>query len=436
MKTARPDDPALTAINRRNARRLLPLLMIGYVLNSLDKGNIGFASLEMNRDLAFTPAIFGLGAGLFFITYTLFEIPSNMALRRYGARFWLSRILVSWGIASMAMALTWSKESFYALRMLLGLAEAGWYPGVIYFLTLWFPKETRARAIGWFVLGVPVSTILGAPLSGALLELPDIAGVRSWQWLFIVEGLPTVILGFVAWRVLRDEPAKAEWLSVDERARLDAALAAERPPAGDMRGATPVALLALFCAINFANALGLYSTSLWLPRAVKQLGDLSNFQTGLVTAIPFVFSAAVLILAARSSDRLGDRKGHVVALFVIGAMGMAATVMATSPTARLFWLVIAIMGGFGVQSTLYAMFSEGLAASGRAGRSLAASLATITTLGNLGGFCGPYAVGLMLQHSDDFSWPLLGISAAFLTAGALTLLVRRRPAIAPLGATL
>lgn len=419
-------DPSLDDINRRNARRLLPLLMLGYVLNSLDKGNIGFASLEMNRDLGFSPAVFGLGAGLFFITYTLFEIPSNMALRRYGARLWLSRILVSWGVASMAMALTWNAPSFYVLRMILGIAEAGWYPGVIYFLTLWFPKETRARAIGWFVLGVPISNIVGAPLSGALLELPTIAGVRNWQWLFVLEGLPTVILGFVAWRVLRDEPAKAEWLSAEERERLGTALAVERPAGGS--SAAPWGLLALFCAINFANALGLYSTSLWLPRAIKQLGDLSNFQTGLVTAIPFIFSAAVLIIAARSSDRRGDRKGHVTALFLVGAFGMAMAAMPAAPVVRLAWLILAIMGGFGVQSTLYAMFSEGLSAGGRAGRSLAASLATITTVGNLGGFCGPYAVGLMLQKNGDFTGPLLGIATAFLAAALLALLVRNQAA--------
>lgn len=418
---------SLDAINRRNAYRMLPILMMGYVLNTLDKGNIGFASLEMNRELNFTPAIFGLGAGVFFITYTLFEIPSNMLLRRYGARLWLSRILVTWGFASMAMALTWGKESFYVLRMILGLAEAGWYPGVIYFLTLWFPKDVRARAITWFVLGVPVSTILGAPLSGALLGLPEIGGIRSWQWLFIVEGLPTVILGLIAWHVLRDTPADAEWLSPQERARL--AVALETAPASDApqpRSAASYRVLALFCAINFVNALGLYSTALWLPRAIKQLGNLTNFQTGLVNAIPFIFSAIVLILAGRSSDRLNDRKWHVVALFLIGSAGMAATTLTAEPGFRLVWLVIAIMGGFGVQSTLYAMFSEGLARGGFAGRGLAGSLATITTLGNLGGFCGPYAVGVLLERTGDFRASLLGIAAAFLAAGLLAILVRHR----------
>jgi MFS transporter, ACS family, tartrate transporter len=419
----------LNVIHCRNLWRVLPLLVLGYVFNSLAKANVGFASLEMNTDLHFSPGVFGLGAGLFFVTYTLFEIPSNLMIRRFGARAWLSRILITWGLASMAMALTSNKASFYGLRLLLGLAEAGWYPGVIFYLSLWFPRAFRARAIMLFAMGVPIASIFGSPLSGAILGMPPFLGLRSWQWLFIIEGFPTVILGLFALKLLRNGPADAQWLNAGQKARIEQVLASEQPasdnqPAGVRALSGYAGRLSLFCAINFANALGLYSALLWLPRLVKDFGHLSYLQTGFIAAIPFVFSAIALAVFAWTSDRLRERKWHIVVLFLLGALGMTAMASSTSPIFKIVYLTIAIVGGFGVQAVLFAMFCEGLRCTNSSSVAMAAGLATITTIGNLGGFVGPYAVGLMLTQSGNFHSALLTISGAFALAGGLVAVTR------------
>ena len=329
----------------------------------------------------------------------------------------------------MAMALTSGKASFFGLRLLLGLAEAGWYPGVIFYLSLWFPQAFRARAIMLFAMGVPIAAVFGSPLSGALLSLPPLFGLQGWRWLFIVEGFPTVILGLLALKLLRDGPAEAEWLSAGEKAQLHAELEDGRDDVGrePFAGRPPsrfLGRLGLFCAVNFANALGLYSAFLWLPRLVKDLGHLSYLQTGFAAAVPFVFSAIALAICAWTSDRLRERKWHVVVLFLVGAAGMAAMSATASPVAGLAFLTVAIVGGFGVQGVLFAMFSEGLRKADHSRGALAAGLATITTVGNLGGFFGPYAVGLMLTKTGNFHAALLAISGAFALAGALVAIAR------------
>ncbi len=419
----RPERGGLATIHWKNARRILPLLVAGYVLNTLDKTNIGFAALEMNKDLGFTPQVFGLGAGLFFLTYTIFEIPSNLLIRRVGARRWLSRILVTWGLASMAMALTSGTVSFYALRLLLGIAEAGWYPGVIFFLSLWFPREFRARAIMLVFMGVPISAVLGNPLSGALLSLHPLLGLRNWQWLFIVEGLPTVLLGVAALFVLRDLPAQAEWLTPSEKQTLSSASASDGlPVAGgrlaDAHSTSKAFRTIAFCAVNFMSAIGLYSTFMWLPRLIKDLNGLNNLQTGFVAAIPFLFSAGSLAALAYSSDRHGERKWHTALPLFVASCAMAGMAASRSPVMAIFCLTIAMTAGIGVQGNMFAMFSEGL--GGKGGTvGFAAGLATVTTLGNLGGFLGPYAVGLMLAKYGDFHVALLAIAAAFGAGGCL-----------------
>ena len=424
-----PDRGSLTAIHWKNAKRILPILVAGYVLNTLDKTNIGFAALEMNKDLGFPPQVFGLGAGLFFLTYTIFEIPSNLLIRRVGARRWLSRILISWGLASMATALTSGTASFYSLRLLLGLAEAGWYPGVIFFLSLWFPRRFRARAIMLVFMGVPISAVLGNPLSGALLSLHPFSGLRSWQWLFIVEGLPSVLLGIAALFVLRDSPSQAEWLSPSEKQRLSLACTFDVVPVATDRvaGAHPTSNVhrtAVFCAINFMSALGLYSTFMWLPRLIKDLQGLDNLQTGFVAGIPFLFSAAALAALAYSSDRLGERKWHTALPLFVASCAMAGVAASRSPGMAILFLTIAMTAGIGVQGNMFAMFSEGL--GGSAG--LAVGLATVTTLGNLGGLLGPYAIGLMLAKYGNFHVALIAIAAAFGAGGCL---VATLPYVAP-----
>ncbi len=423
-----PDEP--DELHRRIARRVLPLLVAGYVLNTLNKTNIGFASLAMNRDIGLTTEAFGLGAGLFFLTYTLFEIPSNLMMRKVGARIWLSRILISWGLVSMAMALAWNESSFYVLRLLLGIAEAGWYPGVIYYLSLWFPRQYKARATTFFFLGAPIAAIFGSPISGALLSLPTVAGLHNWQWLFILEGLPTVLLGVIALRGLCDTPAQAEWLSRGDRAALALSLDTERqsvadPATREAETGSYARRLTLFCAMNFANALGLYSTFIWIPRVVKQLGSLSNLETGFVTAVPYAAGAVMLILCARNSDRTGDRKWHVAALLTTAGIAMAAIVASPSPQVSLVLLTVSVAASIGVQGVLFAMFTEALQGAKHAPVALASGLATITTVGNLGGFAGPTAIGKLLGASGSLVGPLLLIAASFAITGLLVALSYR-----------
>ncbi len=426
--------PGLRDIHRRNALRLIPLLVAGYVLNTLAKTNIGFAALEMNRQLGLTPQVFGFGAGLFFVSYTLFEIPSNLLMRRFGARLWLSRILILWGLAAMAMALTSGKWSFYALRLLLGLAEAGWYPGVIVYLALWFPRRFRAQSTMLFSLAIPVSAVFGNPLSGAILSLPPLLGLSSWQWLFILEGLPSVLLGLFALRWLRDRPADASWLQDDEKTLLVDSLredqAASRPASTVRRSAPRDAAIALrlpiYCLVNFGNATGLYATFLWLPHVVKQLGSLSNFQTGLVSGAPFALSALALAACAWSSDRLGERKWHNAVMLLVGGAAMAAITLSPSPAVSLLLLTLALAGAIGVQGSLFAMFAEGLDRVRGHGASLAAGIAAVTTIGNLGGFVGATVIGRLMGAGGGYRSALLLIAVAFGGAGLLIAVARRR----------
>ena len=392
----------------------MPLLLIGYVVNTLDKLNVGFAGLEMNRALGFSPEVFGLGAGLFFVTYTIFEIPSNLLLRRFGARVWLGRILISWGIVSAATACVYDQTSFYVLRLVLGVAEAGWFPGVIFFLSLWFPARWRARAIMWFFLGSPIAAVFGGPISGAILSMPPIAGLANWQWLFIIEGIPAVILGIVILALLRDSPAKAAWLDPVDRAALTTALETERREAeiasrGGSKTGLFVAQVAFLGAMNFFSAVGLYGSFIWIPRLVKDFGDLSNLQVGFLTAVPFFFSGLALIACGYSSDRYKERKWHVSGMFLLSAVGFlgASLTLGHSSAGTLAMMTVAKMGLIGAQGAFFAMISEMLRSSRPGSLSLASGLATITMIGNLGGFVGPYGIGLLLSAFGSFGVPLL-----------------------------
>jgi MFS transporter, ACS family, tartrate transporter len=421
----------LMSIHQRNARHVLPILAAGYVLNSLAKTNIGFAALQMNRDLGFTPEVFGLGAGLFFITYTLFEIPSNLLLRRFGSRAWLSRILITWGVVSMATALTHGRTSFYGLRLLLGLAEAGWFPGVIFYLSMWFPVSYGARAIMLFSMAVPISGVLGNPISGALVALPTTWGLRGWQWLFIVEGLPSVLLGLFALRVLSNKPAEARWLTEREKTALAASLAAEHASMatherGGGSGPSYLGRLGLLCCVNVASAVGLYNIFFWLPQIVKQLGALTDLQTGFVTAVPFLFSAAALVGCAWSSDRRRERKWHASILFLAGATAMGAIAVSHAPGFSFGLLTLSMMAVIGVQGILFALVSESLRDAGRSSRTLAASVAAVTTAGNLGGLLGSVVMGKLLSRGADLSVAPLFVALSFGVAGGLLALMPHR----------
>ncbi len=423
----------LGRVNRLNARKILPLLLLGYVLNTLDKNNIGFASLYMDQELGFTPAVFGLGAGMFFVTYALLEIPSNLLLRRFGARKWLARILITWGLISMGMAFIQGTAGFYTVRMLLGAAEAGWFPGVLLYLSCWFPAAFRARACTLFFLGAPVAAVLGSPLSGALLMLPPVAGVANWQWLFIIEGLPSVVLGVVVLVTLRDGPAGAGWLSREEQAALTGVLAAERAHGGDdatgrWHSLLTPQLLAL-SLINFLSGIGLYGTFIWIPRLINGFGKMTSLEIGLLAAIPFLFASLILLVSAWSSDTFRDRKWHVAGLFFIGACALGGVSASASPIAAMAFLTVAIMGAFGVQGVFFALITDMLA-SMRSPLSLAAGLAIITTCGNLGGFVGPYGIGLFVSAFGGFGYALVAVGGVFALAAVLIAFLPGRPAVA------
>jgi MFS transporter, ACS family, tartrate transporter len=409
----------LDEINRINAWKLMPLLLLGYIFNWLDKANVGFASLEMNRQLGFTAEVFGFGAGLFFVTYTMFEIPSNLLLRRYGPRKWLARILITWGILSAAMALTSGKTSFYLFRLALGAAEAGWFPGVLLMLSWWFPASYRARAMMLFTCGSPLAAIFGGPVSGLLLSMPTTHGMAGWQWLFIIEGIPSVLLGFVVLHRLVDRPDQAPWLSPRQKELLAHATRPEQSD-GPVRERSDSTFwrrqVPTYSLVNFLLGLSLYGIFIWLPHIVRSLGKLTHFEIGVISAVPFVFSLIALCLCASSSDRHKDRRWHVAAMFLLGAIGLAGASISNAPLLTMACLTVALMGMFGLTGTFFAMVTETANIAQAQGHSSAAGIATITAIGNLSGFAGPYIIGLLVSTFGNFQWALLGLSGLSVVA--------------------
>src|SRR6516225_2604016 len=316
-----------TSTIRAVSWRLIPFLVVAYFFSHLDRVNLGFAALTMNAELNFSPTVFAWGADIFFIGYFIFEVPSNLALEKFGASRWIARIMVTWGIISAAMALVSGVFSFYTLRFLLGVAEAGFFPGIILYLTHWYPAEYRARFLAAFAIAVPVSTVIGAPISGLLLGLDGVMGLRGWQWLFILEGIPSVLLGIVSWFYLTDRPEHASWLSTEQKAWLAAKLNAEvaakeavkRFTLGQALASPKVITLSL---IYFGFVGALYGMQFWLPQIVKAFG-LTNAQTGFVTAIPYLFGTIAMILWARHSDATRERVRHVGAPFFVTAIALA-----------------------------------------------------------------------------------------------------------------
>src|SRR3954454_24970688 len=317
---------------RKVALRLIPFLCLLYTIAFVDRINVGFAALSMSADLGLSPSAFGFGAGLFFIGYFLFEVPSNLILERVGARRWIARVMITWGILSACFAFVAGQNSFYILRFLLGVAEAGFFPGVILYLTYWFPKRYRGRVTAGFMTAIPIASFIAAPLSGFLLELHGF-GLRSWQWMFILEGVPSVLLGFVVLRFLTDRPSQATWLTEEQRGWLTTEMDAEREAAAQATGGHDHGLGEVLRSLVSWNVLrlaltyfglttGLYGIELWLPQIVKTFG-LSNMQVGLVSASPYAVAIATMGLGASYSDRSGDRLTHVAMAAGLGCLGMA-----------------------------------------------------------------------------------------------------------------
>lgn len=411
---------------RKVTRRLMPFLFLLYFLNFLDRVNVGFAALQMNRDLGFGPEIYGLGAGIFFVAYALFEVPSNLVLARTGARIWIARIMISWGLVASAMMFVRNAESFYALRLLLGVAEAGFFPGIIYYLTYWYPARERARAYSAFLAAIPLSGIVGGPISGALLELDGVAGLAGWQWLFLLEGLPSVLVGFWVLSYLTDRPSGARWLTPEESAWLERTLETERAQVAEPRGAGFVRALKNpdvwhLAVIYFLIVVGLYGFALWLPQLVKTIPGLSNFEIGVITAIPYLVAAIGMVLVGARSDRTGERYLHMTITTLVGGAGFVFAAYLRNPVPLVVALAIVAFGALapiGVFWSLPTAFLKGRAAAG--------GIAFINSIGALGGFVGPYAVGLVRKHTGSFEAALLTLAGVMAVAVVAALWLRAR----------
>jgi ACS family tartrate transporter-like MFS transporter len=391
--------------------RLIPFLILCYFVAYLDRVNVGFAALTMNKDLGLSASAFGFGAGIFFLAYFLFEVPSNLFLERVGARKWIARIMFTWGVISGATAFIGGELSFYVVRVLLGIAEAGFFPGIIFFLTLWFPAVYRARIIGYFMAAIPLSTVIGAPLSGLLLGLDGFMGMKGWQWLFILEAAPAVILSVVVFVYLTDRPADATWLEPDERAWLVARLEQEQNKRETVRRYSVMQALlnpkVLALSLVYFGAVATnYGLSFFLPQIVKAFG-VSNLQAGLITALPYVVGVISIVWWGRHSDRTLERRFHLAFPLFVASAGIAASTALDDPTMKMVALSIAGFGIFGclpVFWTFPTAFLSGAAAAG--------GIALINSIGNLAGFAGPYAMGRIRDATGSYTGGLLSLSAA------------------------
>jgi MFS transporter, ACS family, tartrate transporter len=411
-------------ILRKNAWRLLPVLTLAYVVNYLDRTNIGFAALTMNKELGLTATQFGWGAGILFAGYCVFEIPSNLALYRYGARLWIARIMITWGLVSAAMALIGSAWSFYLLRFLLGVAEAGFFPGIAFYLAFWFPAQYRARILAWFLVAIPVSSLVGGPLSGLLLELDGLLGIAGWKWLFIAEGLPAVLLGVAVAFVLADRPQTAPWLDAREKETLAAMLAAEqRDRAQSSLAAALKDVRVIICAlVQFGFTLGSYGVGIWLPQIIKASG-LSNLTVSLLAAIPYVFASIAMIWWALLVDRSGKKITHLTITCGLATLGLIASVLWPALTPAMVALTVALIGITSARAVFWTIPVRFLTGVGAA-----AGLAFINSIGTLGGFAGPYLMGFMKDAYGTFTSGLLAMAGILfvttLLAASLRLFIR------------
>ena len=410
--------------------RLVPFLIVCFFVAYLDRVNVSFAALTMNKDLGLSASAFGFGAGIFFLAYFLFEVPSNLLLERLGARKWIARIMFTWGVLSGSMAFVVGETSFYVVRLLLGVAEAGFFPGVIFYLTLWFPAVYRARIVGYFMAAIPLSTVIGAPVSGLLLGLDGFMGMKGWQWLFILEAAPALILSVIVFFYLTDRPADATWLEPEERAWLAGRLEEERRQREMVRRYTVAQALlnpkVLALSLVYFGAVATnYGLSFFLPQIVKAFG-VSNFQAGLVAALPYVVGLVSIVWWGRRSDRKRERRFHLAFPLFVASAGIAISTALDDPTMKMVALSVAGFGIFGclpVFWTFPAAFLSGAAAAG--------GIALINSIGNLAGFVGPYAMGRIRDATGSYTGGLLSLAAVGLIAMIVVLAFRSDHALEP-----
>lgn len=423
-QTAGELQAAEAALFRRVSRRIIPVMIMLYFIAFLDRVNVSFAALTMNADLGFSPEVFGFGVGIFFFGYCLFEVPSNLFVERFGARIWICRIMLTWGLLSVGMAFISTQTHFYVMRFLLGVAEAGFAPAMLLYLTFWFPAAYRAKFFGIYLIAIPLASVIGAPLSSYLLTFHGAFGLAGWQWLFIIEGLPACLLGVAVLWLLPDRPASARWLSEADRTMIADALARDRLATGGTTHHQFWPMLKdrrvlLMCVIYFFIAMGLYGIGLWLPQIVKAMG-FSNHETGFIVALPFLLAAILMPLWGRSSDRRQDRIWHVAIPCFVAAAGCILAAWSGASTVGLLGLGLAAIGIYVTIAPFWSLppvFLSGTAAAG--------GIALINSVGNLGGFAGPYIMGFVRQHSAGYGGGLLVLAASLLAGMALMLLLGR-----------
>ncbi len=410
------------ATYRKVAWRLIPLLLICYVVAYLDRVNVGFAKLQMMDELGFSDTIYGMGAGIFFIGYFLFEVPSNLILHRVGARVWIGRIMITWGLLSAAMMFVTTPAMFYVMRFLLGVAEAGFFPGIILYLTYWYPAHRRGRITAMFMTAIALSGVIGGPLSGAIMKHAHGAyGWSGWQWMFLLEGLPAAVLGVVVILMLKDRIVDARWLNDEEKVLLIKNIEAESATKEDhnilaVMGSGRVWLCA---AIYFSFVMGLYGVSFWMPTIIKAMGYADPLQIGMISAIPYSVSVVVMLLVARSADSSGERRWHVAIPGLLGALGLAMSVVwAKDATLAIAALTLGLSG---IMATLPLFWSLPTAFLGGAGA--AAGIALINSLGNLSGFVSPYAVGWLKEATGSTDTGVYLLAVAMVIGALLTLSV-------------
>ncbi|QDY43775.1 MFS transporter [Candidatus Pantoea soli] len=413
---------------RRVTWRILPFLVVCYLFAIIDRGNIGMASLQMNEDLGLSKAVFGLASSLFFVGYFLFEVPSNLAMQKVGARIWISRIMITWGIVSVCTAFVESAQMLYVLRFLLGAAEAGFFPGVILYLTWWIPAQYRARVIAMFMVAIPVANFIGSPISGAILSMDGWLGMRGWHWLFIIEGLPAILLGIAAFFLLSNRPDNARWLTAEQKTWLNDTLAAEN---AKRKAIGHISLWQLLrhkhiwvMALIYAGASAAGSTlSVWSPMLLKSYG-LDNFTTGLVNAIPYGLASVLMIVWGRSSDRSGERRWHTALTLFLIAGGLLSAFITSSLTGSVVILSLVLIGAYSMKGPFWALASGWLSSS-----TVAAGLAAIGAMANLiGGGLMVNVYGIINGATGSHTLAMIPL-ALLCAAGGIAVLVmgRNRP---------
>ena len=416
------------ALVSRVTWRLLPLLFFCYIIAYIDRINVGFAKLHLRETLGVDEAVFGsvygFGAGLFFIGYFLFEVPSNLILQRIGARVWIARIMIVWGIVSMSMMFIKGVAMFYVMRFLLGAAEAGFFPGVILYLTYWFPARERARTIALFATGGVIAGVIGSPVSGAILGLDGVGGLAGWQWLFLLEAIPAVLMGVVVLFVLPDRPQKARWLSDPEKSWIQARIddEAAHPEVQQRHHLKEIftsGRVWMLCLLYFLMNVGSYGYEMWLPSIIKGFSGQSDAVVGFINAIPYLGAGVVMLLVGRHSDKTGERRGHVAVAAITSAVGFALSAYCRNPYLAMAALTLAFIG---IKSTLGPFWA--LATAFLTGTAAAGGIALINSVGNLGGFFGPYIVGLIKDKTQSNLIALLFLGGALFCMGVLAWTIR------------